>query len=53
MYDPRVGRFLSVDPLTKDYPAWSPFPFAMNNPVEGIDLGGVSNHLVPGRIRIK
>jgi hypothetical protein len=40
MYDPRVGRFLSLDPLIKDYPAWSPFPFAMNNPVEGTDLDG-------------
>ena len=22
IYDPRVGRFLSVDPLIKDYPDW-------------------------------
>jgi RHS repeat-associated protein len=28
IYDPRVGRFLSVDPLTKKYPDLSPFQFA-------------------------
>jgi RHS repeat-associated protein len=40
IYDPRLGRFLSVDPLTNDYPSWSPYPFAMNRPVDGIDLDG-------------
>jgi RHS repeat-associated protein len=28
IYDPRVGRFLSVDPLTKEYPDLTPYPFA-------------------------
>ncbi|HEY8916285.1 MAG TPA: RHS repeat-associated core domain-containing protein [Chitinophaga sp.] len=41
VYDPRIGRFLSVDPLTKDYPSWSPYPFAMNRPLDGIDLDGL------------
>jgi RHS repeat-associated protein len=41
IYDPRLGRFLSVDPLTKDYPSWSPYPFAMNNSISGIDLDGL------------
>ena len=40
IYDPRIGQFLSVDPLTKGYPSWSPYPFAMNNPIEGVDLDG-------------
>ncbi len=40
IYDPRLGRFLSVDPLTDDYPSWSPYPFAMNRPIDGIDLDG-------------
>jgi RHS repeat-associated protein len=39
--DPRLGRFLSVDPLTSSYPSWSPYPFAMNNPIAGIDLDGL------------
>jgi RHS repeat-associated protein len=40
VYDPRLGRFLSVDPLTKGYPGWSPYPFAMNRPIDGVDLDG-------------
>jgi hypothetical protein len=40
IYDPRLGRFLSVDPLFKTYPSVSPYPFAMNRPIDGIDLDG-------------
>ncbi|MBO9635088.1 MAG: hypothetical protein J7578_18405, partial [Chitinophagaceae bacterium] len=32
VYDPRIGKFLSVDPLADHYPSWSPYPFAMNRP---------------------
>lgn len=41
IYDPRLGRFLSVDPLTKSYPSLSPYPYAMNRPIDGIDLDGL------------
>lgn len=41
IYDPRAARFLTVDPLADDYPSWSPYPFAMNRPVDGIDLDGL------------
>jgi RHS repeat-associated protein len=41
IYDPRLGRFLSVDPLTRGYPGWSPYPFAMNRPIDGLDLDGL------------
>lgn len=40
IYDPRLGRFLSVDPITKGYPMLTPYQFASNSPVEGIDLDG-------------
>jgi RHS repeat-associated protein len=40
IYDPRLGKFLSVDPFTKDYPMLSPYQFAGNSPVGGIDLEG-------------
>jgi RHS repeat-associated protein len=40
VYDPRLGRFLSVDPLTNKYPALTPFQFASNCPIAGIDLDG-------------
>ena len=35
-----VQRFLSVDPLTKDYPELTPYQFASNRPIDGIDLDG-------------
>lgn len=41
IYNPSIGRFLSVDPMTKYYPAWSPYPFAMNRPIDGIDKDGL------------
>jgi len=41
IYDPRLGRFLSVDPLTKGYPMLTPFQFASNRPIDGIDLDGL------------
>jgi RHS repeat-associated protein len=41
MYDPRVGRFLSLDPRIKDYPAWSSYVFVRNNPILRIDPTGM------------
>jgi hypothetical protein len=40
MYDPRIGRFFAVDPLTKNYPWNSPYAFAENDVVRSIDLEG-------------
>jgi len=40
IYDPRLGRFLSVDPITKQYPWLTPYQFASNRPIDGIDLDG-------------
>ncbi len=41
IYDPRTGRFLSVDPLTAKYPELTPYQFASNRPIDGIDLDGL------------
>ncbi len=41
IYNPQIGRFLSMDPLTAEYPEWSPYPFAMNRPIDGIDQDGL------------
>ncbi len=41
IYDARVGRFLSVDPLTKEYPELTPYQFAGNMPIWAIDLDGL------------
>jgi RHS repeat-associated protein len=51
IYDPRLGRFLSVDPLTKDYPWYTPYQFAGNKPVEAIDLDGAEEYLDAERSR--
>jgi len=40
IYDPRVGRFLSVDPLTNHFSALSPYQYAMNTPIQATDLDG-------------
>ena len=40
IYDPRLGRFLSVDPLRKDYPWYTPYQFAGNMPIAALDLDG-------------
>jgi len=41
IYDNRLGRFLSEDPLTKNYPMLTPYQFASNTPTCGIDLDGL------------
>ncbi len=41
IYDPRLGRFLSVDPLSPSYPWYTPYQFAGNKPVNSIDLDGL------------
>jgi len=40
VYDPRLGRLLSVDPITKEYPELTPYQFASNRPIDAIDLDG-------------
>ena len=41
IYNPRIGKFLSVDPLTGVYPWLTPFQFATNCPISGIDIDGL------------
>jgi len=40
IYDPRVGRFLSLDPLQKKYPWYTPYQFVGNKPIAFIDIDG-------------
>ncbi len=40
MYDPRVGRFFAVDPLTKKYPHYSPYSFSGNKVLAYVELEG-------------
>jgi RHS repeat-associated protein len=41
IYNPSLGRFLSVDPITDEYPELTPYQFASNRPIDGIDLDGL------------
>ena len=40
VYDPRLARFLSVDPLCRNFPYVSSYAYAGNNPVQNIDVNG-------------
>ena len=40
IYDPRLGKFLSLDPLTKKYPELTPYQFASNKPIKYVDVDG-------------
>jgi RHS repeat-associated protein len=46
IYNPRLGKFLSVDPLTKSYPWYTPYQFAGNKPINSIDVDGLEDHNV-------
>ena len=43
IYDPRLGKFFSVDALSHAYPWFTPYQFAGNTPISAIDLDGLEN----------
>jgi hypothetical protein len=51
VYDPRAGRFLSVDPITSKYPELTPYQFASNRPVDGVDQDGLEWAPTPAEIK--
>jgi RHS repeat-associated protein len=58
IYDPRLARFLSVDPLAKSYPFYSPYHFAGNTPIQAIDLDGtepdyIADKSSDGKVHLK
>jgi len=40
MFDPRLGRWLRIDPLAHKYPSLSPYNFVNNSPLRFIDPNG-------------
>lgn len=51
MYDPALGRFPSMDPISSQFPHVSPYNYAENEPVSSIDLWGLQRWIVNGRER--
>jgi RHS repeat-associated protein len=45
-YDSRLGKFLSIDPLSKSYPWNSTYAFAENDVIRCIDLEGAEKWIV-------
>ena len=45
IYDPRLGRFLSVDPIARDYPELTPYQFSSNSPISMVDLDGLEGSM--------
>ena len=43
IYDPRLVRFKSVDPLFRTYPYYTPYQFASNSPIIAIDVDGLES----------
>jgi RHS repeat-associated protein len=42
IYDPSIGRFLSVDPLWEMFVNQSPYSYALNNPISYKDPSGLA-----------
>ncbi|HEY0771807.1 MAG TPA: hypothetical protein VGD31_15890, partial [Sphingobacteriaceae bacterium] len=51
--DQRLGRFLSVDPLTQDFPFYSPYQFASNSPILAVDLEGLESSNIKNNTETK
>ena len=46
IYDGRLGRFFSIDPLTAKYKMLTPYQFASNTPISAIDIDGEEAEVV-------
>ena len=46
MYDPRLGKFMSVDPMIKSYPWNAPYTYAENDVIRSGDLDGKEKIIV-------
>lgn len=47
-YDPAIGRFMSIDPLTEKYVDWTPYAFSGNRVIDARELEGLEPHVLFG-----
>jgi RHS repeat-associated protein len=51
-YDPQIGRFPQLDPLTDDYPFLTPYQYASNDPITNIDIDGLEGMSSTGLVDV-
>jgi len=54
MHDPRIGRFLSIDPLAAKYPHNSPYAFSENRVIDAVELEGKESlwYMLDDRVQV-
>lgn len=50
-YDPQIGRFTQLDPLTFKYPFLSPYQYASDDPIDNIDIDGLEGGAITGGLQ--
>ena len=45
-YDPAIGKWHVVDPMSEKYYSWSPYVYCKNNPLLRIDLDGKDDYVI-------
>ena len=51
MYDPAIGRFTGVDPISDKFPHVSTYNYAENEPIANIDLHGLQKFSVIDKVK--
>ena len=52
IYDSRIAKFLSPDPLGRKYPELTPYQFASNTPVRAVDIDGLEAGIISYGYRV-